>query len=180
MQLNLNKPFRTQLLMFTRDTVGNVDYSRGLSVTEVEAELNLVSDNWTAQELSSDEWGSVHSSYDNFLFTAARTLKNAVLLDNDDAFFRNMVAPHVFATFKEMFNEQDNMFFTPDVSPPPSRLNFPMLVGHREAALMVDLQDFIGDYLTRGLANQRFQLGREEIQPSPTVTVVTMQVIIDV
>lgn len=63
----------------------------------------------------------------------------AILIDNDDAFLRNMVPPHEYDSINKALASPDvHILFTPDMSPPPIRLQLPFIIGETERNLMED------------------------------------------
>lgn len=172
-------PFKLKLLAFDRDANGTPLYQDGLAELTINAMLNIDILNLASANTSSNEDIMMIEHYQAALFEEEIRLKNTVLLDNDDAFFRNMVAPHVFDTFQEMFTKETPMFFTLNVSPPPSRLNFPMLVGNNEKNLLQDLRGFLGDYIANSLRNIRFDIGNKTFIPTLQVTVESLSALLD-
>jgi hypothetical protein len=66
----------------------------------------------------------------------------SIVVDNDDAFLRNMVPPHEYSAINRVLSADDvHIVFTPDMSPPPIRLLLPFVIGETERDLMQDLKE---------------------------------------
>lgn len=172
-----NYEFVFKLLLFVRDGNGSPDYAKGLMDAEYKALLNIVVD--TTKPITEDEAAKVNDSYENWLYSLRTKLHNTVLVDNDDAFFRNLIAPHAYETFNQLFTEEDPLWWTSEIVPPPARLNFPMLVGNNEARLNDDLQAFLAYHIQEGLRGIRFDLGGTVFGDGIAVTIVKMEAFID-
>lgn len=158
------------LSMFDRDAAGTPMYSRGLMPKDVAVHTTIHYEQPELQ-LTPEEVSAVNARYAAYLNSAAARHNYAVLLDNDDAFLRNFIAPHAFGILNQMLTDTKPMLFTQDISPPPCRLNFPFLVGRHEQELISDLETYLEQYFTAGLHGLKFSVRNVAFTPDLTVVV---------
>lgn len=165
-----------KVLSFPRDpTIGTPNYGNGFVDTQCSADIFIDFDPGAITLLEQDLEG-IRVEYANYMLQLKILLHNTAVLDNEDAFFRNMIPAHIWETFNSLFTDAAPMHFTPEITPPPSRLEFPMLVGNNEARLFDDMQVWLRGYLERGLENIRFQVGDVQFAPDLTVSIPELRV----
>jgi hypothetical protein len=161
--------FDLQVLIFSRDENGRPLYQKGLKTAFFSYYVTAIGPKLELKEGEKQDLLDYFTSY----FTELRAkFDGCVLLDNDDAFFKNMIPPHNVDTFMAMF-EKRNLYFTPDVSPPPMRLNFPFLVGKDEKNLPNDLLEYLSRHITNDFLTTKFEFLHGA--PITAVEVITME-----
>jgi len=162
------------LSAFMRSDQGSAEYEKGLIPLRCSGvmEVKLLSLGDMSNRVIDDELSDqIGNHFGSMIDVACRRLNYAVLVDNDDAFFRNLVPSHIWSGFMAMFSNERPLMFTPDVSPPPIRLNMPMLVGHNQTNLMADLRGYLAAEMERQISNVRFDIDGRSMQPNAVVFV---------
>lgn len=150
-QLTINDDLALRLTGFIRNEAGTPQYSKGLRQLNVTIELSIYCE--YPDNLADIAETPIRDAITTYLGVETTKFDYATVIDNDDAFLRNMIPPHAHQQLNGMFTDEYPMLFTQDIAPPPIRLNMPMLVGRNEASLMDDMQIMFVSYFSANMPN---------------------------
>lgn len=133
---------------FDRGEDGIARYSKGLFYSSWVLNYSLIlTVDSVSVEGSPNDGSIVRGCIDQVQRIVSEELERynrSIIIDNDDAFLRNMIPPHEYYSINKALESPDvHILFTPDMSPPPIRLQLPFIIGETERNLMEDfLQAF--------------------------------------
>lgn len=173
MQTTLQASFQLNVSTFARNAFGIAQYQRGLITTSIFYMLDIALE--YPGDISADQTQLAHATTQshiyNYLVQEESKFANAVVVDNDDAFLRNMIPPHNYGILNEMLNDSVTAVFTLDIVPPISRLNFPFIVHLHEKEMQKDLLQMFTTYFNSNMSNLSVRVGTTTFNPVKSVQV---------
>lgn len=173
MQTTLQASFQLNVSTFSRNSFGIAQYQRGLIATSITYLLDITLE--YPSDLSPDQEQLAHATAQNYIYNyltrEESKFANAVVVDNDDAFLRNMIPPHNYGILNEILQGTVTAVFTLDIAPPVSRLNFPFIVHRNEREMQKDLLQMFTTYFNTNMSNLSVRVGTATFNPVKSVQV---------